>query len=86
MRVPFFMRRTGIAAEYPSGVFIVEAAETAVSVALRIDRVASEKDSRAVKAVLDSGYTTVSEWARAGRRGPQAGGRRAIACGRADAA
>ena len=61
VRVPFFMRRTGIAAEYPDNVFIVEEDESALSVAKRVVATVDGIQSAAVQSVLDGGWRTLSE-------------------------
>ena len=58
-RVPFFMRRTGIAAAYPSGVFIIGDDESAGSVAGRVQVVGEQRFDKEVVATVESGYKTV---------------------------
>ena len=60
VRVPFFMRRTGIAAEYPDNVFIIEEDESAAAVAKRVDATVDGIQSVAVQRVLDGGWKTLS--------------------------
>jgi hypothetical protein len=60
MRVPFFMRRTGIAAEYPEGVFILGEEESASEAAARVDHVASNRDGAEVSGVVDAGHSIMT--------------------------
>ena len=55
VRVPFFMRRTGLAAAYPDSVFIIDETETAENVA---NRLPSALASPLVREILDNGYRT----------------------------
>ena len=60
MRVPFFMRRTGLAAEHPQGVFILEDDESPAHAAARVEHVAMHREDASVRSVVDAGYSTVT--------------------------
>lgn len=62
VRVPFFMRRTGIAAQYPDNVFIIDDDESAASVAARVEYTINNIKSSEVQKVLDGGWKTLRKW------------------------
>jgi glycosyltransferase involved in cell wall biosynthesis len=60
MRVPFFMRRTGIAAAHPEAVFLLGEDEPAADAAIRVMAVVANLQSAEVRAKLDAGYAIVT--------------------------